>query len=88
MITRQADFQRLKSLIEENQMYALHNCLVFDNDVLFKPVDYPFKLVFGAGTKVTKNDKLNDIPFVEFRFKSFKEIGEGIFKDDVLYGIF
>jgi len=88
VITRQADFQRLKSLIEENQMYALHNCLVFDNDVLFKPVDYPFKLVFGAGTKVTRNDKLNDIPPVEFRFKSFKEIGEGIFKADVLYGIF
>ncbi|XP_039683782.1 replication protein A 70 kDa DNA-binding subunit A-like [Medicago truncatula] len=86
-ITRQADFQRLKSSIEENQTYVLHNCLMFDNDVLFKPVDYPFKLVFGAGTKVTRSDKLTDIPSHEFRFKSFKEIGEGVFKDDVLYEI-
>lgn len=61
---------------------------MFDNDVLFKPVDYPFKLVFGAGTKVTRSDNLTDIPSHEFRFKSFKEIGEGVFKADVLYGIF
>jgi len=61
---------------------------VFDNDLLFKHVDYPFKLVFGVGTKVTRNDKLTDIPSHVFRFKSFKEIGEGEFKIDVLYGIF
>ena len=61
---------------------------MFDNDLLFKPVDYPFKLVFGADTKVTRNEKLTDIPSHVFRFKSFKEIGEGEFKTDVLYGIF
>jgi len=61
---------------------------VFDNDLLFKHVDYPFKLVFGVGTKVTRNDKLTDIPSHVFRFKSFKEIEEGEFKTDVLYGIF
>ncbi|AES66044.2 DUF223 domain protein [Medicago truncatula] len=87
VITRQADFQRLKSLIEENQTYVLHNCLMFDNDVSFKPVDYHFKLVFGAGTKVTRNDKLTDIPSHDFRFKSFKEIGEGVFKTAILYEI-
>ncbi len=51
-------------------------------------MDYPFKLVFGAGTRVTRNDKLTDIPSHVFRFKSFKEIEEGEFKTDVLYGIF
>lgn len=60
---------------------------MFDNDSAFKHVDHPFKVVFGFGTKVTRNDKLIDIPSHEFRFKSFKEIEDGNFKPDVLYGI-
>lgn len=44
-------------------------------------------MVFGSGTKVVRNDKLTNIPWHEFRFKSFKEIQDGNFKPDVLYGI-
>lgn len=74
-------------MLEDNKTYVLHNCLVFDNDDAFKHVDHPFKVVLGLGSKVTRNDKLTDIPTHEFRFKSFKEIENGNFKPDVLYGM-
>jgi len=70
-------------LIEENKTYTLYNCHVFDNDIAFNP----FKVVFGFGTKVQKYDKLTNVLTHEFRFKSFKEIQDGKFKIDVLYGI-
>ncbi|RHN76873.1 putative nucleic acid-binding protein [Medicago truncatula] len=76
-----------KALLEDNKTYVLHNCLVFDNDAAFKYVDHPFKVVLGPGSKVTRNDKLRDIPSHEFRFKSFKKIENGNFKPDVLYEI-
>jgi len=60
----------------------LYNCHVFDNDIAFNP----FKVVFGSGTKLQKDDKLTNIPTHEFRFKPFKEIQDGKFKTDVLYG--
>ncbi len=72
-----------KALIEENKTYTLYNCHVFDNDIAFNP----FKVVFGSGTKVQKYDKLTNVLTHEFRFKSFKEIQDGKFKTDVLYGI-
>jgi len=50
---------------------------VFYNDIAFKPIDHPFKVVFGSGIKVQKDDKLTNIPTHEFRFKSFKEIQDG-----------
>jgi len=53
----------------------------------FKPVDHSFKVVFGSGRKVQKDDKLSNIPTQEFHFNSFKEIQDGKFKADVLYGI-
>lgn len=74
-------------MLEDNKTYVLHNCLVFDNDAAFKYVDHPFKVVLGPGSKVTRNDKLRDIPSHEFRFKSFKKIENGNFKPDVLYGM-
>jgi len=86
-VTRFRDLERWKSLLEDNKTYVLHNCLVFDNDAAFKHVDHPFKVVFGSGSKVTRNDKLTDIPCHEFKFKSFKEIEDGNFKPDVLYGM-
>jgi len=61
-----------KALIEENKTYILYNYHVFDNDIAFKPVDHPFKVVFGSCTKV---------------HNSFKEIQDEKFKTDVLYGI-
>ena len=70
-------------MIEEKKTYALYNCHVFDNDIAFNP----FKVVFGSGTKVQKYDMLTNVLTHEFRFKSFKEIQEGKFKIDVLYGI-
>ena len=56
---------------------------MFDNDIAFNP----FKVVFCSGTKVQKYDKLTNILTHEFRFKSFKEIQDGKFKTDILYGI-
>jgi len=56
---------------------------VFDNDIAFNP----FKVVFGFGRKVQKYDKLTNVLTHEFRSKSFKEIQDGKFKTDVLYGI-
>ena len=56
---------------------------MFDNDIAFNP----FKVVFGSGTKVQKYDKLTIVLTREFCFKSFKEIQDGKFKTDVLYGI-
>jgi len=41
---------------------------VFDNDIAFKHVDHPFKVVFGSGTKVQKDDMLTNIPTHEFHF--------------------
>jgi hypothetical protein len=70
-------------LIEENKTYTLYNCHVFDNYIAFNP----FKIVFDSGTKVQKDDKLINVLTHEFRFKSFKEIQDGKFKIDVLYGI-
>jgi len=87
VINRYREFEHWKALIEENKTYTLYNCHVFDNDIAFKPVDHPFKVVFGSGTKVEMDDKLTNIPTHEFRFKSFKEIQDGKFKTDVLYGI-
>jgi len=60
---------------------------VFDNDIAFEPVNHPFKVVFGSGTKVQNDDKLTNIHTHEFRFKSFKEIQDGKFKTDVIYDI-
>ena len=73
-----------KGLIEENKTYTLYNCHVFDNDIAFKPVDHPFKVLFGFGTKGQKDDKLTNISTHEFHFMSFKEIQDGKFKIDVL----
>jgi hypothetical protein len=87
VLTRYKEFEQWRSLIEECKTYTLYNCHVFDNDVVFKHVDHPFKVVFGFGTKVQRNDNLIDIPAHEFRFKPFKEIEDGNFKTDVLYGI-
>ena len=56
---------------------------MFDNDIVFNP----FKVVFGSDTKVQKYDKLTNVLIHEFHFKSFKEIQDGKFKTDVLYGI-
>jgi hypothetical protein len=67
--------------------YTLHNCHVFVNDIAFKHVDHPFVVVFSSGTKVQKGNMLTNIPTLEFRVKSFKEIQDGKFKTDVLYGI-
>ena len=61
----------------------MYNCHVFDNDIAFNP----FKVVFGSGTKLQKDDKLTNIPTHEFHFKSFKEIQDGKFKTDILYCI-
>ena len=69
-------------MIEENKTYTLYNSHVFDNDTAFNP----FKVVFGSGTKVQKYDKLTYVLTHEFRFKSFKEIQDGKFKTNVLYG--
>ena len=76
-----------KALIEENKTYTLYNCHVFDNENAFKPVDHLFMVVFRYGTKVQKDDELTNILTHEFRFKSSKEIQDGKFKTDVLYGI-
>jgi len=73
----------LEHWIEENKTYTLYNCHLFDNDIAFNP----FKVVIGSGTKVQKDDKLTNIPTHKFRFKSFKEIQDGKFKTDDLYGI-
>jgi len=56
---------------------------VFDNDIAFNP----FKVIFRSDTKVQKYDMLTHVLIHEFRFKSFKEIQDGKFKTDVLYGI-
>jgi len=87
VITRYRELEHWKILIEENKTYTLYNCHVLDNDIAFKPVHHPFKVVFGSGTKVQKDDKLTRIPLYEFRFKAFKEIQDGKIKTDVLYGI-
>jgi len=50
------------------------------------PIDHPFKVVLGFGTKLQKDDSLKDIPFHEFCFKDFKKIQPEKFKTDVLYG--
>ena len=76
-----------KALIEESKIYTLYNCYVFDNDIAFKPVDHPFMVVFGYGRNVQKDVKLTNIHTHEFHFKLFKEIQDGKFKTDVLYGI-
>ncbi|KEH24947.1 hypothetical protein MTR_6g011130 [Medicago truncatula] len=83
VITRYRKLEHWKALIEENKTYALYNCHVFDNDIAFNP----FKVVFGCGTKVQKDDKITYVLTHEFRFKSFKEIQDGKFKTDVLYEI-
>ena len=70
-------------MIEEKKIYTLYNFHVFDNGIAFNP----FKTVFGSGIKVQKYDKLINVLTHEFRFKSFKEIQDGKFKTDVLYGI-
>ena len=56
---------------------------MFDNDIAFNP----FKVVLGSGTKVQKYDKLTNVLIHEFHFKLFKEIQDGKFTTDVLYGI-
>ena len=66
-------------MLEENKTYTLYNCHVFDNDIAFNP----FNVVFGFGTKVQKYD---NVLTREFHFKSFKEIQDGKFKTNVLYG--
>ncbi|KEH19874.1 retropepsins domain protein, putative [Medicago truncatula] len=85
IVTQYRDLEHWKALLEDNKTYVLHNCLVFDNDAAFKYVDHPFNVVLGPGSKVTRNDKLTDIPSHEFKFKSFKEIENGNLKPDVLY---
>jgi len=66
-------YSSLFEIFSNNREFFLAESLVI-NDVVFKHVDHPFKVVFAAGTKVQRNDMLTDIPAHEFRFKPFKEI--------------
>ncbi|MCI22060.1 hypothetical protein A2U01_0043235, partial [Trifolium medium] len=52
----------------------------------FKVCESPFKVVFGSGTKFTKDDSITNIPPHEFHFKRFKEVQDGKFKINILYG--
>jgi len=66
----------------------MYNYHVFDNDVAFKVINQPLKVVFGSGSKLQKDDKLTNTPLHEFCFRDFTEIQDRNFKTDVLHGTF
>ncbi|MCI04830.1 hypothetical protein A2U01_0025878 [Trifolium medium] len=77
-VTRYKEFEHWKEFIVENNVYVLHNCHVYDNNGGFKVCDSPFKVVFGSGTKFTKDVSITNIPPHQFHFKSFKEVQDEI----------
>jgi hypothetical protein len=44
--------------------------------------------VFGSGTKIEAAPEITDFPPHEFCFKKFKEVHDGKFKINFLYGRF
>ncbi|KAK2355809.1 hypothetical protein QL285_093188 [Trifolium repens] len=86
-ITRYKEFEHWKSFIQDQKLYTLHNCQVYDNDVGFKTTHGPFKVVFGSGTKFEVAPDSTDFPPHQFCFKNFKEVQTGNFKVNYLYEI-
>ncbi|KAL5149811.1 Replication protein A DNA-binding subunit C [Glycine soja] len=63
-----------KANLKENSTYVMHNFKVVKNDGQFRVCEHEYKLVF-IGVTVVREADLHELPFKEFRFVEFGNVG-------------